>query len=134
MSKKPKQPTTPATGKRDAKDLEALVLGVVELLQDANSTEDRRNFIMRLQGQAVPISEIEKITLRAFGITKKTLNDDLLWIQDYWDSYTDPGSSRARKQEILAYNAEILRRALSSGDLDTAQRANQHRAALLRAR
>jgi len=132
MKKKAEQATRPITGKRDNKDLEALILGIAELLQDANSTEDRRNFIMRLQGQAVPGSEIEKITLKAFNITKKTLDADLLWIQDYWDSYTDPSSSKARKQEVLAYNAEILRKAMSTGDLDTAERANQHRTKLLK--
>lgn len=133
---KKKQPAKaaagPAPGQRTNKELESLLLSLAELLQNANGNEDRRNFIMRLQGQAVPGSEIEKITTAAFGINKKQFEGDLLWIQDYWESFTDSGSSKARKQEVLAYNAELLRRALVAEDLATAQRANQHRARLLK--
>lgn len=125
-------PSESGEGQGKKAGLEALLTDLAGILQNASTDEDRRNFIMRLQGQAVPAVEAEKITLATFKVSKQVFEEDLLWIQDYWQSYIDEGGSKARKQEVLAYNAELLRRAMAGNDLATAQKANQHRAQLLR--
>lgn len=122
----------PAPQSKQDLEFEGLVLSIAELLRETKTVEDRRNFVMRLQGQGMSAAQVEKVTLKAFAIKAADFQADLLWIQDYWDSYLETLGTQQARREVLAYNTELRRRAMDQGDLNAGQRANQHRAKLLR--
>ena len=116
----------------DEGEFQTLILSVAELLRSAKSIDDRRNLVMILDGRGLRRSEIAKIVCKSFGISIKTLDDDLEWVRDQWNDYATKMNKDKAMAEVLKTNKEIKRRAMAQGDLANANRANEHFAALTR--
>lgn len=113
-------------------EFDALVLSIAELLRDARTDDDRRNFVMTLKGEGLQDAEIVKVSTKAFNAAEATIKGDLAWVEKYWTAYGDRLRATKGKADVLGYNAAVLKRAMAKGDVATANRANEHRARLLR--